>query len=187
MNRFVTLLTGLSLLIGSILTTSVAAAQTDSACALAPVELPLFDATPPSEIPGAVATPPSPDDPTRDATDDEIAAFTEAIDVFLICINTGEAKYANAIFTERYLAAKFADPSILYQPDFERSIAENIGTGLNVAPLVVDEISDVKIRDEGCMSGRIVLSSAGTSWTDTLVLKQVGEYWLIDDVILISR
>ena len=187
MLRSTAILLGLFVLLGSAISAAPAIAQTESDCVLSQVELPLFDATPASEIPGATGTPASPDDPARDATDDEIAEFSQSIDVLLVCINTGEAKYANAVFTERYIAAKFADPSILYQPDFEQMIAESVGTGLEVEPLVVDEISGVKIRDDARISGRVTLSSAGTSWSDTLVLKQAGEFWLIDDVILETR
>ena len=187
MLRIATLFTGLSLLLGCLLSTSVVAAQSDAVCVLTPVELPLFDATPASEIPGALGTPASPDDPAREATDEEVAAFTDAVDVFLTCINTGEARFANAIFTERYLAAKFADPNILYQPDFEQMIADNIAGLPDAEPLVVDEITDVQVRDDGRISARVTLSSAGTSWSDTLVLKQVDEHWLIDDVILETR
>jgi hypothetical protein len=52
---------------------------------------------------------------------------------------------------------------------------------------VIDNIENVQVREDGRLSGRVVLSSGGQTWRDTLVLAQVGDYWLIDDVILESR
>jgi hypothetical protein len=154
---------------------------------LPPVTLPLFDATPAAEVPGANSTPASLEDPARAATEEEIATFTAAVGVIVACINTGSAPLVNAVFTEGYLAAKFADPNKLYQPDFERKIEQAAATALPGEPLVIDNIENVQFREEGRLSGRVVLSSGGQTWRDTLVLIQVGDYWLIDDVILESR
>jgi hypothetical protein len=188
MVRIISLLTGFLLLVGGTESARMVGAQGASAeCVLSAVGLPLFDGTPAAEIPGAKGTPASPDDPGREATDAEIEEFAASIDVILGCINTGDAQYANAIFTERYLASKFADPNVLYQPDFERMIAENSGNAPDSVPLELDSIEDVVVREDGRVSGRVTFSSAGTSWRDTLVLKQVDEHWLIDDVIFETR
>lgn len=166
----------------------IAFAQSDAdSCTLAPVELPLFDATPAAEIPGALATPATTDDPARDATNEEVAEFVAAIEVILVCVNSGDQKLANAIFTERYLAARFADPDVLYQPDFERTLDQNIGIDREARRLIAEEIAQVKARDDGRLSGRVTFSSADMLWRDTLILSNVDGVWLIDEVILNSR
>lgn len=177
------------LLLGTLLLLSLVPGRLEAvaqdACPLDPVTLPLFDATPAAEIPGALATPAAPDDPGREATEEEITQFSDAINVLLSCINTGEGPLVFAIFTDRYLASGFADGDA-YQPDLERTIAE-YGSGLPGEPLVLENVDNVRVRDDGRMSGQVVLASGEESWRDTLVLAQVGDYWLIDDVIRESR
>jgi hypothetical protein len=188
MTRTLTATAVLGLILGVLVGASPAVAQDESAiCPLPPVTLPLLDATPASEIPGANATPAAPDDPARAATDEEVAEFTAAVEVIVSCVNTGNASLVNAIFTERYLASQFADPTVLYQPDFERLIEQSTTPALPAEPLVIDNIDNVQVREDGRMSGRVVLSSGGQSWRDTLVMAQVGQHWLIDEVILESR
>jgi hypothetical protein len=186
MTRMLKVAVLLAILAASVATATSAAAQ-DTACPLPPVTLPLFDATPAAEVPGANATPASPDDPARAATEEEITQFTAAVEVIVACINTGSGPLVNAVFTDRYLASRFADPTRLYQPDFERMIEQTAATALPAEPLVIDNIENVQVREDGRLSGRVVLSSGGQTWRDTLVLAQVGDYWLIDDVILESR
>lgn len=165
----------------------VLAQENVETCSLTPVELPLFDATPAAEVPGALATPATTDDPARNATEEEIAEFVAAFELLMVCANSGDQKLANAIFTERFLAARFADSSVLYQPDFERILDQNFGVEENADSLFAEEIAEVKVRDDGRMSARVTFSSADLLWRDTLILKYVGDVWLIDEVILDSR
>ncbi len=158
-----------------------------SDCELNAVTLPLFDATPAAEIPGAVATPASLDAIGQSAPAEDVETFGTALDALVACVNTGEPEYAYAIFTERYLASLFSDPDCFYQPAFERMIAQGVLAIGDSAPLTVAGIDNVVVLADGRLSGRVVTASAGMSWTDILVLQQVGDDWLIDDVIRISR
>lgn len=155
-------------------------------CPLEPVSLPLFNATPAAEIESAGATPASADDSGRTGSDEDIAEFESAIAVLLACINTENPALANAVFTERYLASWFADPTVHYQPAFERTIAEGSPGAQDRQPLELAGVEEVRVLDDGRLSGRVVLQSAGVTWRDTLVLRQVADIWLIDDVILES-
>jgi hypothetical protein len=165
------------------------AAQSSSAadCELDPVTLPLFDATPAAEIPGAIATPASPDATGQPASPEDTEIYRTALDALVACTNTGEPEYAYAIFTERYLASLFVDPDRFYQPAFERMIAQGDLDIGDSEPLTVENIDHVMVLADGRLSGRVVTTSAGISWTDILILQQVGDDWLIDDVIPVSR
>jgi hypothetical protein len=185
MKRCPAILTLTMLLVVLLFTPHTVTTQGDpAACELPPVELPLFDATPASEIEGADAPPASIDDPAREATDEEVSEFTAAVEVIVACINTGDNALANAVFTERYLASWFGESSVLYQPDFESKIDQPVLQGVSREPLVIDNIGNVAVRDDGRMSGTVELSTGGSTWADTLVLAKTGDHWLIDDVIL---
>lgn len=159
----------------------------DTGCQLRPVTLPLFDATPAAEIPGAVATPASPDTTGQPASRKDVERFNTALDALVACANTGEPEYVYAVFTERYLASLFVDPGRNYQPAFEQMIAQgDLDIGDSV-PLTVESIDTVTVLADGRLSGRVMTTSAGISWTDILILQYVGDDWLVDEVIPVSR
>ena len=114
-----TVLLALSFVVGMVAGTGMsgAVAQGDtSGCVLDPLTLPLFDATPAARI---AATPVS-STLVIDTSDETIrGAVEDTVD----CINTGDPAREYAIFTQRYLAGQFADPSISYQPAFEQQLA----------------------------------------------------------------
>lgn len=93
-----------------------AAAQGETTCDLAPVTLPLFDATPAATIvatPAASASAPAP-------TEEAMRAAAERI---VACANDRAQSSRYAVFTDRYLAALFIGPDRADQPAFERMIA----------------------------------------------------------------
>ncbi len=142
-------------------------------CELNPLTLPLFDATPAVLI----AATPNASTVAGDTSDEAILAAVEEI---VDCINTGDAAYQYAIFTGRYLAEQFADPSATYQPAFELQ--------LSLGPADVEEtfaltgISEVTVRDDGRVSVVVELSAGGSTYRDTLVLANVDGTWLIDSI-----
>jgi hypothetical protein len=151
-----------------------ASAQTESGdCVLEPLTLPLFDATPAAQIaatPLALAQ-------NADTSDEAILAAVEDLVEF---INTGDAAYQYAIFTQRYLAEQFADPSVTNQPAFELQ--------LSLGPADVEEtfelvgVTDIAVNDGGLVAVTIELTGGGATYRDTLVLANVEGVWLIDSI-----
>lgn len=142
-------------------------------CVLEPLTLPLFDATPAAQIAATPLALASDGD-----TDEE--AILAAVEDLVDCINTGDAAYQYAIFTQRYLGEQFADPSMAYQPAFELWLSQG--------PADVDEsfdllgVSDIAVLDGGLVAVTIELAGGGAMYRDTLVLANVGGVWLIDSI-----
>jgi hypothetical protein len=155
-----------------------------SSCSLPPVTLPLFDATPAADI--AVATPPVSREAGTEATPEQIGTYTASLQLLVDCINTGDPAYVYAIFTREYLATWFVAPVNAYQPAFEQMIDQRVPADPGATPLSIASIDNVRLLDDSRLSGRVVLQSE-MRWRDTLVLKQSGDDWLIDDVIRESR
>lgn len=155
-----------------------------SSCSLPPVTLPLFDATPAAAI--AVATPTLDFNAGEEASAAQRETFISSLELLIDCVNTGVPAFAYAIFTPEYLATWFVSPVDAYQPAFEQTIAQNVPASADDESLTVDSIENVRVLNDGRLSGRVVLQS-DMSWRDTLVLKQVGDDWLIDDVVRESR
>jgi hypothetical protein len=143
-----------------------------SACPLAPLTLPLWDATPAAAI---AATPVAPT--SADVTEAEIKA---AVAVIVACINTGEPIYIHAIYTDRYLAEQFADPSVTYLPEFEQRLALNQVQATD--QFTLEDISDITPLDDGRVSVTIALSNGVTTFKDTLTLANQDGTWLVDGV-----
>jgi hypothetical protein len=143
-----------------------------SKCTLAPLTLPLWDATPAAVI---AETPVA--STAVEITEAEIEA---AVAVIVACINTGEPVSIHAIYTDRYLAEQFADPTVTYLPEFEQSLALN-------EPQVTDQftledVSDITPLDDGRVSVTIALSNGVSTFNDTLTLAYQDGTWLVDGV-----
>lgn len=147
-------------------------AQSSVDCALSPLTLPLFGATPVAIVastPVAMAS---------TANVDE-AVITTAMEMIVTCANSADPAIANSIFTERYLASLFLDPST-YLPAFEQEL-DNASSQV-VGTLMLDEIVSFTVRSDGRIEVVARLHNASESYTDTFVLVYVGGAWLIDDV-----
>jgi len=150
-------------------------------CPLEPLTLPLFAATPaatigtpmPADTQSAGAEPPA-------EVRDQIA---DSVDVIVACANTGEPRFAYAIFSDRYLAGLFTGDGAAYQPAFERELTQQATPP--AAPLELQELRSVRLLPDGRAVVELVLA-ADTTLTDTLVLVQDGGYWLVDDVVDLS-
>ncbi|MBA2469428.1 MAG: nuclear transport factor 2 family protein [Chloroflexia bacterium] len=142
-------------------------------CTLDPLTLPLFDATPAAEI----AATPLAGNPGSDTGDE---AIREAVEGIVACINTGDAAYAYAIFTQRYLAEQLADSSATYQPEFEQQLSFGPSEVEETFELV--DVTEITVLDNGLVSVVVELSAGGTSYRDTLVLANVDGVWLIDGI-----
>lgn len=157
------------------------AAAQGNGCALPPVALPLFNATPAAAI--AASPAPTAGLTARPLTDDEQAEAEDAIRTIVACINTGIPKDEYAIFTPRYLAALFTGPHPAYQPAFEQMIAEG-GTNQSttVPAFVLKSVSNGSMLEDGRIVVTIALAGRATTYHDTLVLVNTGKHWLIDEV-----
>jgi hypothetical protein len=148
---------------------------TDVDCTLARLAVPLWDGTPAAEIAASpVATPTA-----ANAQIDE-ADIVTAVAVIVACMNTGEPQLMFAIYTDRFLAAQYADPTTTYLPEFEQRLAENAPEPAN--QFVLREVSEITPLDDGRVSVKVTLSSGATTFDDTLVLANQEGVWLIDDI-----
>ncbi len=153
---------------------SGAAAQPETGeCVLEPLTLPLFEATPAVQI---AATPIAPEINADSGDEAILAALGKIVD----CINTGDAAYQYAIFTQRHLAEQFADPTQAYQPEFELQLSQGPADVEEIFELV--DVSNITLRDDGLVSVLVELSAGGSVYRDTLVLANVDGAWLIDSV-----
>lgn len=149
----------------------VATAQEESECALPPLTLPLFDATP------AAIVAATPIDSGGPATVDE-AEIRAAVEMIVTCANSADPRQVNAIYTERFLAERFADPTVANQPAFEESLDRETGT--IPTSLVLDGVEDITPLEDGRVSVVAVISSSTSTFRDTLILANVDGDWLID-------
>lgn len=149
----------------------VATAQQESDCTLPPLTLPLFDATPAAIV---AATPVA----AGESVPVEEEEIREAVEMIVTCANNTDPKLVNAIFTERFLAERFADPSATYLPAFEQSLdSEN---GIVPTSLVLDDVEGITPLNDGRVSVVAVISSSTSTFRDTLILASVDGNWLID-------
>jgi hypothetical protein len=172
LRRLATLAVTASLLVWA----HTASAQSPEAggCALAPVSLPLFDATPAAQI---AASPAAATPEVSEAVDD--ATIETAVEIIFSCINTGDAAYAYAVFTDAYLARLIIE-SEAYQPALELDIDAHAPTAS--AAFTVETIDAIEQLPDGRVSVTVTYGNGNGSFTDTLVLAQVGDSWLIDEV-----
>jgi hypothetical protein len=150
-----------------------ATAQEESGCTLPPLSLPLFDATPAAIV---AATPVAAEGPVE-VHEEEIR---EAVEMIVTCANSADPKLVNAIFTERYLAERFADPATTSLPVFEQSLDHE--DGIISTSLVLDGVEEITPLDDGRVSAVAVISSSTSTFRDTLILANVDGAWLIDDL-----
>lgn len=148
----------------------------ETGCALDPISLPLFGATPAAVI---AATPAAePDAPRLDE-----ATATEAITNLFVCIGEESQALRYAIFTDRYLANLFIGEDPADQPAFERMIAAGAAPEATMPTLT--GVSDLETREDGRAAVTIEYQGAAGSVEDRLLLAwDAGqEQWLIDAVV----
>lgn len=148
------------------------AAQDLGDCALKPLTLPLFDAAPVAVV---AATPVSME--MAPAVDE--LAIADAMETIVTCANSANLAEANSIFTERYLASLFLDPTT-YLPALEQEL-DSPSTQVT-GTLELDEIISVTVLADGRTEVVAKLHNSSASFTDTFVLAYVDGAWLIDDV-----
>lgn len=177
MTRPVTRLSRLAIvtLFGAIsLTAPAAMAQGSGNCSLEPITLPLSDATPAA----IVAATPQPAAAAVEFTEEDAFA---AVQLIVDCANESDPALAWAIFTERYLAVQYADPTVTNLPAFEQFIDE--GDDRTPGTFALEDVGPITQLDDGRVSVEVTVSSGGTTYANTFVLAQVGDHWLIDDVL----
>jgi hypothetical protein len=135
--------------------------------------LPLFAATPAAEV---AATPVD----VSAAPVLDTAGAEAAMSVIVSCANSGDVAVAYSIFTERYLASLFADPTETYLPAFELQIAD--GETQPEGSLELVSIDSVTSLPDGRTEVVATIGSAVETYTDTFVLVSLDGNWLIDDV-----
>lgn len=167
-------LIALSVLIGLFWITPVAQAQVT--CEITPLTLPLFGGTPIADLASPAATPAN-----LTLTDEEAQ---DVLEMYVACTNTGDPTLVWAMFTPRWFSSEFADSEEHYLPAFEYEIANGQNDVVN--PLVLDSIDEIEQQEDGRMAVTATFSSGSSTWTDQLILANVGGQWLIDDVVLVS-
>lgn len=153
---------------------AVSASQTGNECGLAPLALPLFQATPVAIIaatPAVVADNPPVDD----------AAVEVAMQVIVACANNVDPAVAYAIFTNRYLASQFLDPAVTYLPAFEYMLATGAETAEGT--LVLDSVVSWQVLPDGRLQVEARMGNDSASFTDTFILAHNDGAWLIDEVM----
>lgn len=151
-------------------------AQAESTCELTPLALPLFDATPVAELATPAITPAA-----ESLTEEEA---TEILETYVACTNTGDPTLVWAIFTPRWFSSEFANSEEHYLPAFEYEIANGESDVVN--PLVLESVDEIDLLDDGRVAVTATFSSAGSEWTDQLILADINGQWLIDEVVLVS-
>jgi hypothetical protein len=144
-------------------------------CALEPLAVPLWGGTPAAEVAATPVASPS----AADAGIDE-AEIEAAVEVIVACMNTGEPQLMFAIYTDRFLASRYADPTTTYLPEFEQRLAENVPEPAN--QFVLQGVSEITPLDDGRVSVKVALVSGATTFDDTLVLANQDGTWLIDEI-----
>ncbi|MGC4191256.1 MAG: hypothetical protein QM589_08825 [Thermomicrobiales bacterium] len=150
-----------------------------ASCSIPPLTLPLFGGTPATAL---LATPVPVGAGTLTPVDAETEMSVRAgVAEILACLNVGDPKQTYAVFTTGYLARTFGNPATAYLPAFEQSLDEAPDAS---APHYTAPAFTIEGQTAG---GQVVVSLTVTaddqSWTDTLVLVNVGGHWLIDSVL----
>jgi hypothetical protein len=150
-------------------------------CSLEPLALPLFAATPPTTIGTPVPVDiQAADEQPSDEARDEIA---ESIEEIVACANTGEPRFAYAVFTDRYLAGLFTGDDAAYQPAFERQLTQPARPP--ASRLELEVLRSIRLLPDGRAVVEVQIVGERTL-TDTLVLIKEGETWLVDEVVALS-
>lgn len=159
-------------IVGAALAITPVAHAAEPACALEPLDLPLFGGTPVAQLVDP-ATPAA----ARDASESEIRT---ALEQFVACTNTGDPRLAWAVFSPRWFATMFADPTVHYLPAFERMLDHP--AVVSGAPLELRTIEAITPLPDGRIEVTATFASGDEAWTDTLVLVLIDGTWLIDEV-----
>jgi hypothetical protein len=154
-------------------------------CTLQPLTLPLFGATPPTAIldslPPATPVSATPGTETRNATSEETADVERGAETIVACLNTGNPLESHAIFSTRYLAHEYADPTSAYLPAFEQDLA---GATIPVnPPFVFEGIENVEVLSDGRVRIQLTISRGESSWTNTMNLVKEDDAWLIEETV----
>lgn len=149
-------------------------------CTLQPLTLPLFGATPPTAILDSLP-PATPGTETRNATSEETADVERGAETIVACLNTGNPLESHAIFSTRYLAHEYADPTSAYLPAFEQDLA---GATIPVnPPFVFERIENVEVLSDGRVRIQLTISRGESRWTDTMNLVKEDDAWLIEETV----
>ena len=177
-HRYVTIMMlSLTMWMGLLATLSIApAAAQDAACPLAPVPLPLFDATPAAVI----AATPAGSDEAPEPTEDELVSVIEGL---ITCTNDASQAVRYAVFTDRYVASLFTAGGTADQPAFERMIAT--GQMPEAGSSTLEAVSDIEPLPDGRIGLTMRISTPTGIVEDRVILAWNAEEgaWLIDEVV----
>lgn len=151
-------------------------------CPLEPLTLPLFAATPAAEV--GTPVPADVQDATEQPSAEVREEIAESVDVIIACANTGEPRFAYAVFSDGYLAALFTGDDAAYQPAFERYLTRPATPP--ALPLELQDLRSVRLLPDGRAVVQLVIDGGGPTLTDTLVLVKEGDGWLVDEVLALS-
>ncbi len=191
--KSVVLACGLAIAMSGAWSTAIAAAGVAGAtpqsvqpvveCALTPLTLPLFGATPPADIVLGTASPiasPAAID-LRPATRDEVVGIQAVMEMIRNCLNTGNPLEVYAVFSTRYLATEYSDPTQANLPAFEQELA---GPTVPVdPPFTFDPVDVIGVQADGRVQVVLTVHQNEKSWTNTLLLVHERGAWLIDEVV----
>src|SRR5690606_34498393 len=107
----------------------------------------------------------------------------EILEMYAACTNTGDPTLVWAMFTPRWFSSEFADSEEHYLPAFEYEIANDEADVVN--PLILESVDEIELLDDGRVAVTATFSSADIEWTDQLIVVNVGDQWLIDEVVLV--
>jgi hypothetical protein len=122
---------------------------------------------------------------TGELVDDETAeVITKLVRQSIACTNANDPMRAFALFTDRYLLARFGGD---YQDDLGHLLAaltREPDVASETDRLSLDSVATLTALADGRMSAIVTTSNSSATFVDTLIFAQVEDVWLIDDVIL---
>lgn len=186
---FAPALVGLSFAASLLLTPLVGRAQSEFGAAIMPdrcqVE-PLTDAEL-VDIVDAAASPATPvsalDGESEPLPEDLRQPIIDTIVESVACTNANDPMRAFALFTDRYLQTRFTGEGADDLGHLLVAITRESAPAAEIDRLALISIDEFQVWPDGAVSVTVVTGNVDATYTDTLVLVEVDEVWLIDQAI----
>ena len=114
-------------------------------------------------------------------SNDDFTSIEGTIEQSVACVNANQPLQALALFTNRYLVARFSGDGA---DDLGHLAAAATRSPAPAAPadrLAIDSIGEPALLPDGRVSVVVMTSNSRASFTDVIILEKRGDEWAIDE------
>lgn len=110
-----------------------------------------------------------------------IAAITQTIEESVACTNANQPLRALALFTDRYLVARFSGAGADDLGHLAAAVTRDPAPADPADRLAIVSIGDPELLDDGRVAVIVATANAEQEFVDRLIFAKTGDAWLIDE------